>query len=78
MTLNRHQPFKELIMKTIAIPVLIAISTIMVLPAFAARDPALTARMEACFRAHAKLMDKPAVRNVEACWRAHGYLMGKR
>lgn len=33
------------------------------------------AQMEACFRAHAALMEKPAVRNREACWRAHGHLM---
>ena len=62
-------------MKTIAIPMFIAVSAILVLSAFAARDPALTARMEACFRAHAKLMDKPALRNIEACWRAHAYLV---
>lgn len=33
------------------------------------------AQMEACFKAHAALMEKPAVRNPEACWRAHGHLM---
>lgn len=33
------------------------------------------AQMEACFKAHAALMEKPAVRNREACWRAHGHLM---
>ncbi len=35
------------------------------------------ARMEACFRAHGKLMSKPAVTNIYDCWRAHGYLMGR-
>ncbi len=33
------------------------------------------AQMEACFKAHAALMEKPAVHNREACWRAHGHLM---
>ena len=42
-------------MKKIAIPFVIAISAIMVVLVYAARDPALTARMEACFRAHPKL-----------------------
>jgi len=35
------------------------------------------ARMEACFRAHGKLMSKPAVTNINACWRAHAYLMDR-
>ncbi len=34
-------------------------------------------QMEACFRAHGKLMSKPAVMNLYDCWRAHGYLMGR-
>ena len=42
-------------MKKIAIPFAIAIGAIMVVPVNAARDPALTARMEACFRTHPKL-----------------------
>lgn len=33
------------------------------------------AQMESCFKAHAALMEKPAVQNLEACWRAHGHLM---
>ncbi len=33
------------------------------------------ARKEACFRAHGKLMSKPAVTNINDCWRVHGYLM---
>lgn len=32
-------------------------------------------QMDECFQAHAKLMDKPAVRNRVTCWMAHGYLM---
>jgi hypothetical protein len=31
--------------------------------------------MEACFKAHGKLMPKPAVMNMEACWRAHRHLV---
>lgn len=38
----------------------------------------LATAQERCFRAHAQLMEKPAVRNVTACWRAHGYLMNTR
>lgn len=33
------------------------------------------AKKEACFRAHSKLMSKPAVTNINDCWRAHRYLM---
>lgn len=33
------------------------------------------AQMEACFKAHSALMEKPAVQNLDACWRAHGHLM---
>ncbi len=62
-------------MKKTTIAILTAISAVMVLPAYAERDAALTARKEACFRAHAKLMDKPALKNVESCWRAHAYLI---
>ena len=27
-----------------------------------------------CFKKHAGLMAKPAVKNVRDCWRTHGYL----
>lgn len=43
--------------------------------ALAATSALDQARMEACFRAHGKLMSKPAVTNIYDCWRAHGYLM---
>ena len=43
--------------------------------AFADRDSLLTRAMEECFRAHARLMDKPAVKNMRACWRAHAHRM---
>lgn len=36
------------------------------------------AEMQACFRAHAQLMQKPALRNLVSCWREHGYLMQRR
>jgi len=32
-------------------------------------------RKEACFRAHGKLMSKPAVTNINDCWCAHNHLM---
>ena len=32
-------------------------------------------QMDECFRAHATLMDKPAVRNRVNCWMAHRHLM---
>ncbi|MFY9315390.1 MAG: hypothetical protein WAO95_07500 [Burkholderiales bacterium] len=43
--------------------------------AFAGQDPSFAEKMDACFRAHAGLMDKPALKNIRACWRAHGYRM---
>lgn len=45
---------------------------------FAEHDPSLAAKVEACFRAHAHLMDKPALKNERACWRVHAYLMESR
>lgn len=50
--------------------------------AFAAPSPdgsasADMAKMEACFKAHGKLMAKPSVMNVYDCWRAHAYLMDR-
>lgn len=41
-------------------------------------DPSLTSKMEDCFRAHARLMDKPSIRNMRDCWRVHAYLMENR
>lgn len=43
--------------------------------ALAATSTTDQARMEACFRAHGKLMSKPALTNIHDCWRAHSYLM---
>jgi len=40
--------------------------------ASAADAASRAAKMDACFRAHAQLMEKPALKNVQACWRAHG------
>ena len=31
--------------------------------------------MRDCFRKHAQLMAKPAVKNMRDCWRTHGHLM---
>ena len=33
--------------------------------------------MQDCFKKHAQLMDKPAVKNPRDCWRMHGHLMQK-
>jgi hypothetical protein len=33
--------------------------------------------MQDCFKKHAQLMDKPAVKNMRDCWRTHGYLMAR-
>ena len=33
--------------------------------------------MQDCFKKHAQLMDKPAVKNPRDCWRMHGHLMGR-
>ena len=50
----------------------LVLSSIVLVPAvFAATD----AEMQACFQAHAQLMQKPALRNLFTCWRVHGYLM---
>lgn len=45
--------------------------------ALAATTTADQAQMEACFRAHGKLMSKPVVTNIYDCWRAHSYLMDR-
>ena len=34
--------------------------------------------MQACYQAHAQLMQKPSLRNLITCWRVHGYLMERR
>ena len=50
----------------------LVLSSIVLVPAaFAATD----AEMQACFLAHAQLLQKPALRNLITCWRVHGYLM---
>ena len=41
-------------------------------------SPASAAEMEACFRMHGHLMDKPSLKNERACWRVHAYLMERR
>ena len=52
--------------------VTLVMSSVVLVPAvFAATD----AQMQACFQAHAQLMEKPALRNLITCWRVHGYLM---
>lgn len=53
---------------------LVLSSVVLVPAAFAATD----AEMQACYHAHAQLMQKPALRNLITCWRVHGYLMQRR
>ena len=70
----RSHRIKEQIMK--------ALFTAIVLPiALGASGLALAAQSESamqdCFKKHAQLMDKPAVKNVRDCWRMHGHLMQK-
>jgi hypothetical protein len=47
--------------------------------AFASSAVTLAAQSESamqdCFKKHAQLMDKPAVKNPRDCWRTHGYMM---
>ena len=61
---------------------LIVIASLLILcsayPAFAAGNNGVQARetqIQACFRMHGQLMDKPALRNWQDCWRVHGFLM---
>jgi hypothetical protein len=50
----------------------LVLSSIVLVPAvFAATD----GEMQACYQAHAQLMQKPSLRNLVTCWRVHGYLM---
>ena len=50
----------------------LVLSSVVLAPAvFAATD----AEMQACFQAHAQLMEKPALHNLFTCWRVHGFLM---
>jgi hypothetical protein len=58
-------------MKKRLILFLVLSSVVLVPAAFAATD----ADMQACFQAHAQLMQKPALRNLITCWRVHEYLM---
>ena len=53
----------------------LVLSSIFLIPAvFAATD----AEMQACYQAHAQLLQKPSLRNLITCWRVHGYLMQRR
>jgi len=52
-----------------------AVAAIVSAAALATTSTTDQARMEACFRAHGKLMIKPALMNANDCWRAHNYLM---
>lgn len=59
--------------KRLMLPLIL--SSIVLMPAvFAATD----AEMQACYQAHAQLLQKPSLRNLVTCWRVHGYLMQRR
>lgn len=59
--------------KRLMVPLIL--SSVVLIPAvFAATD----AEMQACYQAHAQLMEKPSLRNLVTCWRVHGYLMQRR
>lgn len=60
--------------KRLLLPLILSGTVLASATAFAVTDAELTA----CFKAHAELMEKPALRNVITCWRAHGYLMERR
>lgn len=65
-------------MKKLNLLALTLIATAFAIPVYAGQDIALMVKMGACYRAHANLMDKPALKNARTCWRVHGYLMEKR
>ena len=56
------------------LPVILSGTVLTCAAAYAVTDAELTA----CFKAHAQLMEKPALRNLITCWRVHGYLMERR
>ncbi|EQD64997.1 conserved hypothetical protein, secreted [mine drainage metagenome] len=57
--------------KRVLIPLVLASVMLVSATAFAVTD----AELQACFKAHSQLMEKPALRNLYTCWRVHGYLM---
>ncbi len=57
--------------KRVLIPLVLASVMLVSATAFAVTD----AEIQACFKAHSQLMEKPALRNLYTCWRVHGYLM---
>ncbi|MHB8455755.1 MAG: hypothetical protein ACYDDO_13925 [Acidiferrobacterales bacterium] len=64
-------------MTLVALVLVGAIAGTVTVAASAATSTSREAQMEACFRAHGKLMSKPAVTNIYDCWRAHAYLMDR-
>ena len=57
--------------KRVLIPLSLAGVMLVSATAFGVTD----AELQACFRGHSQLMEKPALRNLYTCWRVHGYLM---
>jgi hypothetical protein len=58
--------------KRLILPLIL--SAVVVPAVFAVTD----AELQACYQAHAQLLQKPALRNLVSCWRVHGYLMQRR
>ncbi len=67
-----RSPSQEAIMKAL-------ITSAIVVIVFASPAVSLAAQsepaMQDCFKKHAQLMAKPAVKNPRDCWRTHGHLM---
>lgn len=64
---------KKLILTTLCLAGLVSAQAVL-----AESNSASAAQMEACFRMHGHLMDKPSLKNERACWRVHAYLMERR
>jgi len=60
--------------KLLCIAIVLFVGALSIEGALAA-DAALGARMDACFRAHGHMMEKPGLHNAIVCWRAHSNLM---
>jgi hypothetical protein len=60
--------------KLLRIPVVLFLGA-MSIEGASAGGTSLDGRMDACFRAHGHLMEKPGLHNAIACWRAHSNFM---
>ena len=69
-----HSMEVSIMNKRVLIPSVLAGVMLVSATAFAVTD----AELQACFKAHSQLMEKPALRNLVSCWREHGYLMKRQ